>query len=32
MSKAGQPISIDDAECAGGCQEHYLYFKCEVKE
>ncbi len=32
MSKAGQPISIDDAECAGGCEEHYLYCKCEVKE
>tara|TARA_Y100001937_G_C6858170_1_gene215150 strand:+ start:9 stop:263 length:255 start_codon:yes stop_codon:yes gene_type:complete len=29
MSKAGEPISIDDAECAGGCEEHYLYCKCE---
>ena len=28
MSKAGQPISIDDAECAGGCEEHHLYCKC----
>ncbi len=30
LNKAGEPISIDDAECAGGCEEHYLFCKCEV--
>ena len=28
--KAGEPKSEADAECAGGCEEHYLY--CECKE
>ena len=27
MGKHG-PVSEDDAECAGGCEEHYLYCQC----
>ena len=27
-----QPISEDDAECSGGCEEHYLYCECGVSE
>jgi len=26
-----QPISEDDAECSGGCEEHHLYCECEVR-
>jgi len=29
---SGTPISEDDAECAGGCEEHYLYCNCEPTE